>query len=105
MAAHRYHLIATVSTDSPKSVRAVLDDFIDGKGSVEEVDADSIAHGKNGELLVQADLEGATAKDLNRSMLSALRKAEKRTSMRSAWKSGETTEHYFDYVLKKTTLQ
>ncbi len=105
MAAHRYHLIATVSSDGPEAVRAILDDLIDGRGSIEVVDTADIAHGKNGEFLVQADLEGTTAKDLNRSLLSALRKAEKRTSMRSAWKSGETTEHYFDYVLKKTTLQ
>lgn len=38
------------------------------------------------------------AKELNRTLLSALRKANKRTTLRA----GDTTEHYFDYVLKKT---
>jgi hypothetical protein len=47
---------------------------------------------------------GASAKELNRSLLSALRRAEKRTRLRSEWTSKDgVTERYFDYVLKKTT--
>jgi len=45
---------------------------------------------------------GASAKELNRTLLSALRKVEKRTTLRAEWSSGDTTERFFDYVLKKT---
>jgi hypothetical protein len=48
-------------------------------------------------------MEGASAKELNRTFLSALRKAGKRTTLRAEWTSGDTTERYFDYVLKKTS--
>jgi hypothetical protein len=33
--------------------------------------------------LVEAELEGASAKELNRTLLSALRKVEKRTTLRA----------------------
>lgn len=51
---------------------------------------------------VEAEMEGARAKELNRTLLSALRKVEKRTTIRAEWTSSDTTERYFDYVLKKT---
>ena len=49
-------------------------------------------------------MEGDSAKELNRSLLSALRKAEKKTRLRAEWTSDNgTTQKFFDYVLKKTT--
>ncbi len=54
------------------------------------------------EFVVEAEMEGASAKELNRTLLSALRKAEKRTTLRAQWSSGDSTERFFDYVLKKT---
>ena len=55
-----------------------------------------------GELVVGADLAGASAKDLNRSLLSALRRAQKKTRLRAQWTARDgTIERYFDYVLKK----
>jgi hypothetical protein len=41
---------------------------------------------------------------LNRTFLSALRKVEKRTTLRAEWTSGDgsISERFFDYVLKKT---
>lgn len=54
-------------------------------------------------LLVEADADGDSAKELNRSLLSALRRVEKRTRLRAEWTSEDgTTERYFDYVRKKT---
>jgi hypothetical protein len=42
------------------------------------------------------------ARELNRAFLSALRKVVKRTTLRAEWTSGDnTTERFFDYVLKK----
>jgi len=49
---------------------------------------------------VEAGLEGDSARDLNRAVLSALRKEEKRTRLRAAWSHGGTTERFFDYVSK-----
>ncbi|MGO8720284.1 MAG: hypothetical protein ACLQMO_13885 [Acidobacteriaceae bacterium] len=54
------------------------------------------------EFIVEAEMEGASAKDLNRTLLSALRRIEKRTTLRAEWTSGNLTQKFFDYVLKKT---
>jgi hypothetical protein len=55
------------------------------------------------EFIVEAEVEGTSAKELNRTLLSALRKVEKRTTLRAKWTYGDcTTERFFDYVLKKT---
>jgi hypothetical protein len=55
-----------------------------------------------GELVVEAELAGESPKELNRSLLSALRRAEKKTRLRSQWTAPDgTVERYFDYVLKK----
>ena len=89
-----FKLIARVSSASPKAVRPVLEKAIT-KGSVKEA---------NGEFFGEAGMEGESAKELNRSLLSALRREEKRTRLRAEWTSDDgTTERYFDYVLKKTT--
>jgi len=45
-------------------------------------------------------LEGRSARDLNRAVLSELRRVEKRTRLRAEWTAGGVTERYFDYVLK-----
>lgn len=92
--AKRFKLVARVSSSSPANVRPALEKAV-AKGSVKE---------QNGEFLVEAEMEGASAKDLNRSLLSALRRVEKRTRLRAEWTSDDgTTERFFDYVLKKTT--
>jgi len=47
-------------------------------------------------------MEGASARELNRTFLSALRKVEKRATLRAEWTSDDnTTERIFDYVLKR----
>ena len=82
-----------MSSDDLAAARAVLDKLLpDG----------AVSQGED-ELLVEAELVGATAKDLNRGLLSALRRAEKKTRLRAQWSSPDgTTESFFDYVLKKT---
>ena len=94
MAETWFRVSARVSSDNLAAAKAVLDGLLP-QGALSETE---------GELLVEAELTGASAKDLNRALLSALRRAEKRTRLRAQWTSPEgTTEHYFDYVLKKTT--
>ncbi len=47
-------------------------------------------------------MEGESAKDLNRDLLSALRRVEKKTRLRSEWTAQDGTVYrFFDYVLKK----
>ncbi|HXP22331.1 MAG TPA: hypothetical protein VN840_22025 [Streptosporangiaceae bacterium] len=82
-------LIADVSSDSPGSVRLVLD----GLGGCVVTETDAGFH-------VEGTLAGQSARSLNRELLSALRKRERRTRLRAEWTSGETTERFFDYVPK-----
>ncbi len=51
-------------------------------------------------LRVRVQLEGERARDLNRAVLSALRRVERRTTLRAEWTSGTTVERFFDYVPK-----
>jgi hypothetical protein len=58
--------------------------------------------GKPGEFIVKRELEGESAKDLNRDLLSALRRAERKTRLRADWTAQDgTVSRFFDYVLKK----
>jgi hypothetical protein len=49
---------------------------------------------------VDAVLTGASARDLNRALLSEIRRGEKRSSILSEWTSAGMTEKFFDYVPK-----
>jgi len=94
MAKKRFSLVASVSTDDPEAIRPVLERLV-GKGSVTKVG--------ESEFRIETELEGEDGKELNRSLLSELRRAEKKTRLRAEWTSGDTTERFFDYVLKKRT--
>ena len=61
---------ARISSSNPGAVRPVLKGLIK-KGSVKE---------EGNEFVVEATMEGASAKELNRALLSELRRAEKKTS-------------------------
>jgi hypothetical protein len=92
MAETMYRLSARISSDDLAAARAVLLEHLpDGR-----IDDDQA------ELLVEAELAGDSAKELNRSLLSALRRAVKKTRLRSQWTAPDgTVERYFDYVLKQ----
>ena len=49
---------------------------------------------------IEATVTGEDARELNRSLLSALRRAERRTRLRSEWTAGGTTHRFFDYASK-----
>ena len=51
-------------------------------------------------LHVEGAMEGTDARDVNRRLLSALRRVEKRTRLRAEWTAGGTTYRFFDYVPK-----
>lgn len=90
MAKKRFTLIARVSTDNRRPIKKVLEELFSA-GSITSTDDG---------FLVKATMEGNSARELNRSLLSALRRAERKTRLRSEWKSGGTTERFFDYVPK-----
>jgi hypothetical protein len=57
-----------------------------------------------GEFQVEAGMAGESARELNRFLLSALRRIEKRTRRRAGWTSdGGLTRRFFDYVLKSAS--
>lgn len=89
----KFRLTARVSSSSPDAVYPVLEQTL-GRRAISR---------ENKEFRVEALLTGSSAKELNRSLLSALRRAEKRTRLRSEWTTEDgTTFRFFDYVLKKT---
>ena len=51
---------------------------------------------------VEAELEGTSARDLNRMLLSALRRVDRRATLHAAWTSEGITEHFFDYTARGT---
>ena len=86
-----FKLKARVSSSNPLAIQPALERLIT-KGSITK-DGD--------EFLVEAEMEGTNAKELNRSLLSELRKVEKKTRLGAEWTSASnTTEDFFDYVLK-----
>lgn len=93
MAQQKFHLSARISSDSPAAVRAPLREFVGRAGKIKATD-DGYE--------VEGTFSGESAKDLNRTLLSALRKVEKKTRLRAEWTSGEQVEKFFDYVPKGT---
>ena len=90
MSGKRFALAARVSTESPGAIRRTLRELLPG-GSVKPAEDG---------FLVTAVMRGQSARDLNRALLSGLRRIEKRTRLRAEWKSSGKTERFFDYVPK-----
>lgn len=95
MAKKKFILVGKVSTDNPMAIHTALKKAIP-QGAIEQMDTD--------EFLVKAEFRGDNARDLNRSLLSELRRVEKATRLRSEWTCGGKTETFFDYVPKTKTL-
>jgi hypothetical protein len=88
-----FKLKARVSRSDARTIRHALEQLA-AKGSVRKADE---------EFIVEAEIQGDSARELNRTLLSALRKAERKTTLRAEWTSSDNlVERFFDYVLKKT---
>ncbi len=87
MVARPCALVADVSSDNPAALEPLLRRLVGGEVT-------PTADGFH----VVATLSGERAQDLNRSLLSALRRVERRTRLRAAWTAGGVTERFFDYV-------
>ena len=93
MAQKKFRLSARVSSDNSSMVKPVLERFLSKQGSIKSID-DGFE--------VTAELYGESARDLNRTLLSEMRKAEKKTRIRAEWTLGDKVERFFDYVPKGT---
>jgi hypothetical protein len=91
-----FKLTARVNSSSPDSIVPILETLFKGHGAFKRADDEK------GGFIVEAEMTGSSSKDLNRVILSSLRKAEKKTTLRAEWTFGNTVERYFDYVLKRT---
>ena len=90
MAKKTFQLTARVSTENPKAIKPILDEVLP-KGSFTKTDEGFI---------IKTKMVGESARELNKTLLSALRRVEKKTRLRSEWASGQSVERFFDYVPK-----
>lgn len=51
---------------------------------------------------VETVVEGTSARDLNRTLLSALRRIDRRATIHAAWTIDGITERFFDYTTRGT---
>ncbi len=86
----KFKLFAKVSSANLSAIKPVLEQAIKN-GSIKP-----FSEGFE----VNAELKGESARDLNRLLLSELRRVERKTRMRSEWTSEGTTEKFFDYAFK-----
>ncbi len=91
MATERFGLLAEVSTKNPTAVRPVLEALVEG----------TVAETADG-FHIEGAMVGRDARNLNRRLLTALRRVERRTRLRSEWTARGTTQRFFDYVPKVT---
>ncbi|MGD0441193.1 MAG: hypothetical protein ABSB52_11285 [Acidimicrobiales bacterium] len=84
-----FHLIAEVSSESPEAIGALLEQLVDG----------SVTPTSDG-FHVDGLMRGPDARELNRFLLSALRRVERRTRLRAEWTANGETQRFFDYVPK-----
>ena len=83
------HLRADVSSEQPEAVRVVLD----------RLEGCTVTATDSG-WRVEGELPGDDPRELNRVLLSSLRRVERRTRLRAEWTAGGVTTRFFDYVMK-----
>lgn len=90
MANKRFVLVANINTEDPARIEKVL---------TELVGVNALLRTEDG-FRVKTTMEGVSAREMNRSFLSALRSVVKKTTLRAEWTCDKTTERFFDYVPK-----
>jgi hypothetical protein len=68
---------------------------------LEQLVGDTVTETSDG-FHVDSWMEGAGARELNRELLSSLRRVERRTRLRAEWTASGVTHRFFDYVPKGT---
>ena len=90
MTDRKFSLVARVTTENPEGIKHALSGIV-GAGGITDTEQG---------FLIKTVMVGKSARDLNRALLSALRRVEKKTRLRAEWTCGATTERFFDYVHK-----
>ena len=93
MVQRTFKLSARISTENPSAIKPILERIIGSNGTIKPTQEG---------YEVEADLKGERSRDLNRTLLSEMRRAERRTRIRAEWTSRNIIEKYFDYVPKGT---
>ncbi|MFG1520139.1 MAG: hypothetical protein AAE977_06685 [Thermoplasmataceae archaeon] len=86
-----FKLNASVNSNDVNAVLPVLEKYIGKNATINKIGQ---------ELEISATIEGEDARELNRQILSEMRKVEKKTRLRSEWSCDGVTEKFFDYVPK-----
>jgi hypothetical protein len=84
-----FRLTGNVSSENLDAIRPVLTQLIYG-------DVTATPDGWH----VEGVMEGEDARDVNRRLLSALRRVERRTRLRAEWTGDSVVCRFFDYALK-----
>jgi hypothetical protein len=87
-----YTIRARVSTERPEEIRSVLRGMFP-TGAI-------TLTGDPNEIVLRGSLDGANAAELNRTLLSEMRRVDRRTRLRAEWSLEGRTEKFFDYVAK-----
>jgi hypothetical protein len=93
VARRSFKFSARISSADPSAIKPVLERIVGSEGTVRSVEEG---------FEVNAELIGESARDLNRMLLSEMRRVEKKTRIRAEWASGDPIERYFDYVPRGT---
>ena len=88
MADQPFHLVADVSSDD-----------IGDRARVMGARARHITPLAGG-FHIEADMTGVSARDLNRTLLSGLRRAHRKTRLRAEWSCAGVAYRFFDHVAK-----
>ena len=83
--------VADIGTLDPKRIEPVL---------AELAGVNAILKTDHGFRIRTTTMEGESAREFNRSLLSASQRVSKRTTLRAEWTHDGTTERFFDYVPK-----
>jgi hypothetical protein len=86
----QFSLSGELSSDNLTAVRPVLHQVLEGATVISSPDG----------LHVEGFMDGTDAADANRRLLSALRRAERKTRLRAEWTGEGHIHRFFDYVPK-----
>ena len=84
-----FRLVGDVSSENLQGVGQVLRQLVDGQVT-------ATPDGWH----VEGVMEGEDARDVNRRLLSAMRRVERRTRSRAEWSGAGSVYRFFDYALK-----
>ncbi len=85
-----YRLTAWVDAKTPDAIRGALED-VASRVSIFSTDLG---------FFVKATMRGVGARELNRTFFAIMRRVEPKATVRAEWRSGTTTEWFFDNVRK-----